>query len=145
MKRWEHNRNVKITSHYYIRHLLLYIIAEQLPVSLGRFLECRKWYYITYNMRTQDLPDIYARTLRPAALGLGHIYQANLLCLYYNYYIYIYIYTYVPLCMGRSTVQGNISYIAWEELGQYKYCLGRYQGNIYIAREGGFFDPHFDL
>jgi len=28
-------------------------------------------------MGNQDLPDIYALTLRPAALRLGHIYQAN--------------------------------------------------------------------
>ena len=40
--------------------------------------------YITYNMGTRDLPDIYAR-----ALGLGHIYQANPSCPCYNYYIYI--------------------------------------------------------
>ena len=35
---------------------------------------------ITYNMGTWNLPDIYARALWPAALGLGHIYQANPLC-----------------------------------------------------------------
>ena len=33
--------------------------------------------YITYNMGNRDLPDIYAHALGPAALGLGHIYQAN--------------------------------------------------------------------
>ena len=44
----------------------------------------------------------------------------------------------------QRPVQGNISYIALQP-GQYKYCLGRNQGNIYITREGGSFDPHFDL
>ena len=33
--------------------------------------------YITYNMGNQDLPDIYTLALRPAALGLKYIYQAN--------------------------------------------------------------------
>ena len=47
--------------------------------------------YISYNMGTPDFPDIYARALGPAALGLGHIYQANPSCPWYNYYIYIYI------------------------------------------------------
>ena len=46
--------------------------------------------YITYNMGNWDLPDIYAHALGPAALGLGHIYQANPSCPCYNYYIYIY-------------------------------------------------------
>ena len=31
----------------------------------------------SYTMATRDLPDIYARALGPAALGLGHIYQVN--------------------------------------------------------------------
>ena len=44
--------------------------------------------FVTYNIGTRDLPDIYAHTLRPVALGLGHIYQANPLCPCYNYYIY---------------------------------------------------------
>ena len=44
--------------------------------------------YISYNMGTRDFPDIYARALGPAALGLGHIYQANPSCPWYNYYIY---------------------------------------------------------
>ena len=43
--------------------------------------------YITYNMGNRDLPDIYAHTLGPAALGLGHIYQANPSCPCYNLYI----------------------------------------------------------
>ena len=43
--------------------------------------------YITYNMGNRDLPDIYAHALGPAALGLGHIYQANPSCPCYNYYI----------------------------------------------------------
>ena len=44
--------------------------------------------YISYNMGTRDFPDIYARALGPAALELGHIYQANPSCPWYNYYIY---------------------------------------------------------
>ena len=43
--------------------------------------------YITYNTAARDLPDIYARALGPAALGLGHIYQANPSQPCYNYYI----------------------------------------------------------
>jgi len=31
----------------------------------------------SYTMARRDLPDIYAHALGPAALGLGHIYQAN--------------------------------------------------------------------
>ena len=46
--------------------------------------------YITYNMGNRDLPDIYAHALGPAALGLGHIYQANPSCPCYNLYIHIY-------------------------------------------------------
>ena len=38
-------------------------------------------------MATRDSPDIYARALGPAALGLGHIYQANSSWPWYNYYI----------------------------------------------------------
>ena len=48
--------------------------------------------YITYNMGNRDLPDIYAHALGPAALGLGHIYQANPSCPCYNLYIYNVIY-----------------------------------------------------
>ena len=47
-------------------------------------------------MSTRDFPDIYARALGPAALGLGHIYQANPSCPWYNYYIYIVYVTYKP-------------------------------------------------
>ena len=55
-------------------------------------------------MGNRDLPDIYAHALGPAALGLGHIYQANPSCPCYNYYIlydlklYVYIYTYAYEC-----------------------------------------------
>ena len=38
-------------------------------------------------MGKRDLPDIYAHALGPAALGLGHIYQANPSCPCYNLYI----------------------------------------------------------
>ena len=48
--------------------------------------------YITYNMGNRDLPDIYAHALGPAALGLGHIYQAKPSCPCYNLYICTYIY-----------------------------------------------------
>ena len=44
--------------------------------------------YISYNMGTWDFPDKYARALEPAALGLGHIYQANPSCPCYNHYVY---------------------------------------------------------
>ena len=40
-------------------------------------------------MGNQDLPDIYAHALGPAALRLGHIYQANPSCPCYNYYIHL--------------------------------------------------------
>ena len=46
--------------------------------------------YITYNMGNRDLPDIYAHALGPAALGLGHMYQANPSCPCYNLYIFYY-------------------------------------------------------
>jgi len=39
-------------------------------------------------MGNWDLPDIYALALGPAALRLGHSYQANPLCPSNNYYIY---------------------------------------------------------
>ena len=55
--------------------------------------------YITYNMGNRDLPDIHAHALGTAALGLGHIYQANPSCPCYNYtYIYI-IYICVCVCV----------------------------------------------
>ena len=38
-------------------------------------------------MAIWDSPDIYARALEPAALGLGHIYQENPSWPWYNYYI----------------------------------------------------------
>ena len=39
-------------------------------------------------MGSQDLPDIYARTLGPVALGLGNIYQASPSCPCYNYVLH---------------------------------------------------------
>jgi len=42
--------------------------------------------YITYNMATWDLPDVYALALWPAALGLAYTYQANPSWPWYNYY-----------------------------------------------------------
>ena len=44
--------------------------------------------YTSYNMGTWDLSDIYARALGPAALSLGHIYQANSSCPHYNYILH---------------------------------------------------------
>jgi len=38
-------------------------------------------------MGKKDLSDIYALALGPAAVGLGHIYQANPSCPCYNYYL----------------------------------------------------------
>jgi len=38
-------------------------------------------------MATPDSPDIYACAFGPAALRLGHIYQANPSWPWYNYYI----------------------------------------------------------
>jgi len=37
-------------------------------------------------MGNQDLPDIYALTLRPVALELGHLYQEDPSYPCYNYY-----------------------------------------------------------
>ena len=34
---------------------------------------CTLVVYISYNMGNRDLPDIYARAIGPATLGLGHI------------------------------------------------------------------------
>jgi len=50
--------------------------------------------YITYNMGNWDLPDIYGLAHGSAALGLGHIYQANPSCPCYNYYICTFIAAY---------------------------------------------------
>ena len=47
-------------------------------------VRCQNGICISYNMSKRDLPDIYARALGPAALGLGHIYQANPECPCYN-------------------------------------------------------------
>ena len=59
--------------------------------------------YITYNMGNQDLPDIYAHALGPAALGLGHIYQANPSYPCYNLYIYTYMYVAIRYYMPAYT------------------------------------------
>ena len=37
--------------------------------------------YITYTMATQNLPGIYARALRPTALGPGHISGKSLVAM----------------------------------------------------------------
>ena len=64
--------------------------------------------YITYNMGNRDLPDIYAHALGPAALGLGHIYQANPSCPCYNLYIF---------------ATKNLSYTYITEVMLYNYYL----------------------
>ena len=49
------------------------------------------YYDVIHNsckIRTHDLPDMHALSLGPAALGLMHTYQANHLCLCYNYNMY---------------------------------------------------------
>ena len=52
--------------------------GRNIEVNFGQIFRVPEVEYISYNMGTQDLPDIYARTLGPAALGLGHIYQRPL-------------------------------------------------------------------
>ena len=84
----ERHENNKIEPHNHNEYLLLYKEAEILTSILGRFFRVPEVEYISYNMGTRDFPDIYARALGPAALGLGHIYQANPSCPCYNYYIY---------------------------------------------------------
>ena len=55
-------------------------------------------------MGNRDLPDTYTHTLWPAALGLGHIYQAPMahvityiiiIAVYIYIYIFLYIYIYI--------------------------------------------------
>ena len=56
--------------------------------------------YISYNMGTQDLPDVYAHTL-------GHIYQENSSCPFYNYYISTTVISHpdnVTICEGGRAV-----------------------------------------
>ena len=65
----------------WVLRLLIDLLLTQVDVS------CNIVEYISYNMGTRDLPDIYARALGPAALGLGHIYQANPSCSCYNLYL----------------------------------------------------------
>ena len=56
------------------------MVLSLLP--LLHFGECTEVVYITYTMTTQDSLDIYA-----LARGRGHIYQANPLWPWYNYYM----------------------------------------------------------
>ena len=75
--------------------------------------------YISYNVGTRDFPDIYAHALGPAALGLGHIYQANPSCPCYNYYIYTYlpglVYTYIPT-QDLNNIMCNILNRLWVQM-----------------------------
>ena len=83
----ERHDNDKIEPHNHNEYPLLYKEVKLLTSVLGRFLECRKWNILVITWALEDFPDIYARALGPAALGLGHIYQANPSCPWYNYYI----------------------------------------------------------
>ena len=84
-------------------------------------------------MGNRDLPDTYTHTLWPAALGLGHIYQAPMahvityiiiIAVYYIYiYIYIYIYTYTYSVVAK--------YIAIYRQPTYMYRQHMY---VYIAK-----------
>ena len=65
-------------------------------------------------MGTWNLPDIYARALRPVALGFGHIYQANPSCPCYNYYIYIHIHG-ITLAAAGFYICIIISTCHWKE------------------------------
>ena len=91
----ERHDNDKIEPHNHNEYPLLYKEAEILRSTFGQIFRVPEVEYISYNVGTRDFPDIYARALGPAALGLGHIYQANPSCPCYNYYIYIYIYIYI--------------------------------------------------
>ena len=83
----ERHDNDKIEPHNHNEYPLLYKEAEFIDVSFGQIFRVPEVEYISYNMGTRDFPGIYARALGPAALGLGHIYQANPSCPWYNYYI----------------------------------------------------------
>ena len=63
------------------------IVGFKIFIDLFDML-CTLVVYISYNMGNWDLPDIYPLALRPAALGLGDIYQANPSSPCYNYYLY---------------------------------------------------------
>ena len=57
--------------------------------------------YITYNMCNRDLPDRYAYTLGPAALGLGHIYPLA----------HVITYTYIPLAFHGLIFDAALTYV----------------------------------
>ena len=79
----ERHDNNKIKPHNHNEYPLLYKEAELLMSGLGRFLECRKWNILVITWAL-GIFLIYM----PAALRLGHIYQANPSCPCYNYYIF---------------------------------------------------------
>ena len=81
----ERHDNDKIEPHNHNEYPLLYKEAELLTSVLGRFLECRKWNILVI---TWALGIFLIYMLGPTALGLGHIYQANPSCPWYNYYIF---------------------------------------------------------
>jgi len=58
-------------------------------------------------MGNWDLSDIYALALRPVALGLGHIYQANPSCPCYNYYISLKIKLYADDILIYNTINSD--------------------------------------
>ena len=85
--------------------------------------------YTTYNMGTWDLPDIYTRALGPAALWLGHIYQANPLWPCYNYYTHTYICLYSCICNSYNMGTRDLTDMYAETWGP------QVQGHGYIYQE----------
>ena len=81
----ERHDNDKIEPHNHNEYPLLYKEAELLTSVLGRFLECRKWNILVI---TWALGIFLIYMSAPSGRGLGHIYQANPSCPWYNYYIY---------------------------------------------------------
>ena len=85
--------------------------------------------YISYNVGTQDFPDIYiyACALGPAVLGLGHIYQANPSCPCYNYYIildYIILavrFYFISICIRFSNL--TLMNVKQNQSGIYCCCI----------------------
>ena len=76
------------SSLYYIQFQVNIVLIVGLKIFFDLSdVVCTQVVYITYNMGNRDLPDIYAHALGPAALRLGHIYQANPSCPCYNLYI----------------------------------------------------------
>ena len=85
---------LQISSHNHSQYLLLYKVAVQLLLSLGRFRECRKCnILVTYNTGTCALPDMctYPRAMRMRPrMSCIYIRQNTLACVItYTYYTLI--------------------------------------------------------